>query len=108
MFKNKKKVPFLSNEENVMRMLNNMSGVFSTKKSYEKCRVSLSFLYSEWSLIQYKKQKNKNKKENKNKKPKKTNPSKKKTKAKQLRPLHWDHCNDNRVNKREKKQYSRQ
>lgn len=33
MFKNKKIVPFLSNEGNVMRMLNNMSGVFSTKKA---------------------------------------------------------------------------
>lgn len=47
MFKNKKIVPFLSNEGNFMRMLNNMSGVFSTKKKYGKCRVSLSFLYSE-------------------------------------------------------------
>lgn len=85
MFKNKKKVPFLSNEENVMRMLNNMSGVFSTKKSYEKCRVSLSFLYSEWSLIPYKKQKQKTKK---------PQPLKKENKSKTietitLRPLQW-------------------
>lgn len=78
MFKNKKIVPFLSNEGNVMRMLNNMSGVFSTKKKLRKmsCFFKFSILWVKFDTVQETKAENQK------------TPTLKKRKQKQN---NWDH-----------------